>query len=53
MLVHYILLKSDLASLKLEIGKLSIGKIKFTPVELRKLSDAVKMKLLKSLYIIN
>ena len=41
---------SDLASLKSEIDKLDIGKLETTPVNLNKLSDAVKMKLLKRLY---
>ena len=34
--------KVDLASLKLEIDKLDIGKVETTPVDLSKLSDVVK-----------
>ena len=45
--------KVVLASLKSEIDKSNIGKLEITPVDLRKLSDVVKMKLLKRLYMIN
>ena len=45
--------KVDLASLKSEIDKLDIDKLETTPVNLRKLSDVVKMKLLKRLYMMN
>ena len=40
-------LKSNLASLKTEVDKLDIDKLVHVPVELSKLSDAVKMMLLK------
>ena len=43
----------DFASLKLEIDKLDIGKLETNPVDLSKLSDLVKMKLLKRLYMRN
>ena len=38
---------------KLDIDKLDIDKLETTPVDLRKLSDVVKMKLLKRLYMMN
>ena len=41
--------KSDLASLKSEIDKLGIDKLVPVPVDLSKLSDVVKMMLLKRL----
>ena len=41
-------LKSNLASLKTEVGKLMA-----VPVDLSKLSDVVKMMLLKKLYMIS
>ena len=44
---------SDLVILKSEINKLDIGKLKANPVDLSKLNDAVKMKLLKRLYMKN
>ena len=40
-------------SLKSENDLLDIGKLETTPVNLRKLSDAVKMKLLKRLYMLS
>ena len=43
--------RSGLSSLKSKVDKLNIGKLKTTPVELSKLSDIVKMKLLKRLNI--
>ena len=46
-------LKSNLASLKTEVDKLDIHKLVPVPVDLSKLSDVVKMKLLKKLYMIN
>ena len=45
--------KDDLASLKTEIDKLDIGKLETTPVDFSKLSDTVKKKLLKRLYVMN
>ena len=42
---------SDLVILKSEINKLDIGKLNANPVD--KLNDAVKMKLLKRLYMKN
>ena len=44
---------ADLASLKSEIDKLDIGKLETTPVDLSKVSDLAKMKLLKRLYMMN
>ena len=46
-------LKSNLASLKTEVDKLDINKLVPVPVDLTKLSDVVKMMLLKKLYMIN
>ena len=46
-------LKSNLASLKTEVDKLDINKLVPVPVDLSKLNDVVKMKLLKKLYMIN
>ena len=45
--------KIDLARLKSEIDKLDIDKLTTTPVDLSKLSDIVKMKLLKKLCMVN
>ena len=42
-----IALKSDLASLKTEVDKLDIDKLVSVPVELSKLSDAVKYDVVK------
>ena len=54
MLVDQNLLKKvDLASLKSETDELDIGKLETTPVDLNKLSDVVKVKLLKKLNIMN
>ena len=39
--------KDDLANLKLEVDKLNIGKLETTHSDLGKLSNVVKMKLLK------
>ena len=39
--------KSDLASLKAELDLIDVGKLKTVPVDLKKLSNVVKMKLLK------
>ena len=44
---------ADVASLKSEIDKLDIGKLETTPVDLSKVSDLAKMKLLKRLYMMN
>ena len=46
-------LKSNLASLKTEVDKLDIDKLEPVPVDLSKLSDVVKMMLLKKLYMIS
>ena len=45
--------ESDLASLKAEINKLDINKLVPVPVDLSKVSDVVKMMLLKKLCMIN
>ena len=44
-----IAVKSDLASLKAEIDKLDIEKLVPVPVDLSRLSDVVKMMLLKKI----
>ena len=46
-------LASGLSSLKYQIDKLDIGKLKITPIDLTKLSDVVKLMLLKRLYMVN
>ena len=46
-------LKTNLASLKTEVDKLDIDKLAPVPVDLSKLSDIVKMMLLKKQYMIN
>ena len=46
-------LKANLANLKTEVDKLDIGKLVSVPVDLSKLSDVVKMMLLKRLIMIN
>ena len=46
-------LKSNLASLKTEVDKLDIDKLVLVPVDLSKLSDVVKMMLLKRLNVKN
>ena len=46
-------LKSNLPSLKTEVDKLNINKLVLAPVDLSKLSDVVKMMLLKKLYMIS
>ena len=45
--------KVDLASSKSKIDKLDIAKLETTPADLSKLSDVVKTKLLKRLYMMN
>ena len=45
--VSSFVLKSNLASLKTEVGKLDIDKITPVPVELSKLSDVVKNDIVK------
>ena len=50
MLIHQ---NIDLASLKSEIYKLDIDKLETTPADLSKVSDVVKIKLLKRLYMMN
>ena len=46
-------LKTNLASLKTEVDKLDIDKLVPIPADLSKLSNVVKMMLLKKLYMIN
>ena len=46
-------LKTNFPNLKTEVDKLDIDKLVPIPVDLSKLSDVVKMMLLKKLYIIN
>ena len=46
-------LKTNLASLKTEFNKLDIDKLAPAPVDLSKLSDVVKMMLLKKLHVIS
>ena len=46
-------LKTNLASLKTEVDQLDIDKLAPVHVDLSKLSDAVKMMLLKNLFMIN
>ena len=46
-------LKTNLASLKTEVDKLDIDKLVPVPVDLSKLSDVVKMMLLKKMCMIN
>ena len=46
-------LNSNLGSLKTEVDKLDIDKLVPVPVDLSKLSDAVKIMFLKNLYMIN
>ena len=46
-------LKSNLASLKTEVVQLDIHKLMPVPVDLSKLSDAVKNDIVKKLYMIN
>ena len=45
--------KSDLASLKAEIGKIYVEKLKIVPVDLSRLSNVVNKEVVKKLYIIN
>ena len=46
-------LKSNLDSLKGEVDKISVDKLKAVPADLRKLNSAVKMMLLKRLCVIS
>ena len=46
-------LKTNLASLKTEVDKLDIDKLAPVPVDLSKISDVVKMMLLKKLCMTN
>ena len=46
-------LKTNLDSLKIEVDKLDIDKLAPIPVDLSKLSDVVKIQLLKKLCMIN
>ena len=45
-------LKSNLVSLKIEVGKLDMDKLVPLPVDLSKLSDVVKNDVVKKLYMI-
>ena len=45
--------KTNLSSLKTEVDKLDIGKLATIPVDLSKLSNVVKMMLLKNLCMIS
>ena len=53
MLIHHVALKTILANLKTQIDKLYIDKLVPVPGDLSKLSEAVKMMLLKRMYLIN
>ena len=46
-------MSSNLSNLKSKVDKLVIGKLETTTVDVSKLSDVVKNKLLKSLNIMN
>ena len=46
-------LKTNLANLKTKVNKLDINKLVPVPVDLSKLSDVVKMMLLKKMHMIN
>ena len=46
-------LKANLTNLKTEVNKLDIDKLAPVPVDLSKLSDVVKMMLLKKLCMMN
>ena len=46
-------LKSNSANLKTKVDKLDIDKLVTVPVDLSKLSDVVKIMLLKRMYITN
>ena len=46
-------LKSNLASLKVEVDKLDVDKLVPVPVDLSKLSDIVKNDVVKKLHMIN
>ena len=46
-------LKTNLASLKTEVGQLDIDKLAPFPVDLSKLSDVVKNDVVKKLFMIN
>ena len=48
-----IALKTNLANFKTEVGKLDIDKLVPVPTDLSKLSNVVKMMLLKKLIIVN
>ena len=53
LILHVFALKINLANLKTEVDKLDIDKLAPVPVDLSKLSDVVKMMLLKKLCMIN
>ena len=46
-------LKANLANLKTEVDKLDIDKLAPVPVDLSKVSDVIKMMLLKKMFMIN
>ena len=46
-------LKTNLAHLKTEVDKLEIDKLELVPTDLSKLSNVVKMMVLKKMYITN
>ena len=50
-LIHQILKKIDLVNLISNVDKLDIDKVVSVPIDLSKVSDVVKMILLKSMYI--
>ena len=45
--------KTDLGSLKSEIDKLDIDELETTPVNLSKLSNAIEINIVKSVYMMN
>ena len=45
--------KTNLPNLKTEVDKLDIDKLESVSIDLSKLSDVVKMMLLKRMYLIN
>ena len=44
--------KTNLAALKVEVDKINVDKLKIVPDDLAKLSNVVKMKLLKKLILV-
>ena len=51
MLIHQILLKNSSSNLKSKVDKLDVDKLVPVTVDLSKLSNAVKMMLLKKMYV--